>query len=266
MSQKINPISFRNRHFFENSSYSFLQQSYSSLLSSYAFCEQRLVLSVVQNFFNFLSFNLHSLRCVKMNTQGGVVCLIVKYVLVKKHNNKKVSFLFYFSCPEHAIIYAISKIITGMRLQISFFNLAKKKGLVSSIFFNTARLFRQSELIFNLKALLFFKGGALFLGFIFYKKLQKMKSRIERKKQSFLVLFANNLFRYVLNHNTVSIKGMRFRLKGRLNGSLRKKYSVFSKGKISLHQIDARMDYFYCPIQTVYGSFGLKFWINYGKN
>jgi hypothetical protein len=263
MSQKINPISFRNRHFFENSS--FLQESYSSLLRSYAFYEQRLLLSLVQNFFNSLYFDLHSLRCVKMNTQGGVVCLIVKYILAKKHTNKKVSFLFYFSCPEHAILYAISKIIIGTRLQISFFNLGKKKGVISSIRFNRAKIFRQQELIFNLKALLFFKGGALFLGFIFYKKLQKMKSRIERKKQGFLVLFANNLFRYVLKHNTVSIKGMRFRLKGRLNGSLRKKYSVFSKGKISLHQVDVKMDYFYCPIQTVYGSFGLKFWINYGK-
>jgi hypothetical protein len=263
MSQKINPISFRNCHFFENSS--FLQQSYSHLLSSYAFYEHRLLLSFVQSFFNFFYFDLHSLRCVKINTQGGVVCLIVKYVLTKKQKNKKVVFSFYFSCPEHAIVYAISKIIVGMRLQISFFNLGKKKGLISSVNFNTARLFSQSELVFNLKSLLFFKGGALFLGIICYKKLQKMKSRIERKKQGFLVLFVTNLFRYVLKHNTASIKGMRFRLKGRLNGSLRKKFSVFSKGKISLHQSDVQMDYFYCPIQTVYGSFGLKFWINYGK-
>jgi hypothetical protein len=263
MSQKINPISFRNRHFFESSS--FLQQSYSRFLSSYAFYEHSLLLSFVQNFFNFLSFNLHSLRYVKMNTQGGTFCLIVKYVVAKKEKKKKGDFFFFFTCPEHAIIYGISKIVVSTRLQVSFFNLGKKKGIISSVIFNTAKLFRQSELTFNLKALLFFKGGAFFLGVIFYKKLQKMKSRIERKKQGFLVLFVNNLFRYVLKHNTASIKGMRFRLKGRLNGSLRKKYSVFSKGKISLHQVDVKMDYFYCPIQTVYGSFGLKFWINYGK-
>jgi len=236
------------------------------LLSAYVFYEHNLLLSFIENFLNFLSFDLHSLRCVKMLREGAFFCLIVKYVLTKKKRNKKASILFYFSCPEYSSLYAISKIIIGVRLQISFFNLGKKKGIVSSIDFTTGRIFGQSELIFNLKALLFFKGSALFLAFIFYKKLQSMKSRVERKKQGFLVLFVNNLFRYVLKNNTASIKGMRFRLKGRLNGSLRKKYSVFSKGKISLHQVDVKMDYFYCPIQTVYGSFGLKFWINYGKN
>jgi hypothetical protein len=264
MSQKINPISFRNHHFFENSA--FLQQSYSRLLSAYVFYEQSLLLLTVENFFNFLCFDLHSLRCVKMNKEGVVFCLIVKYVLTKKIKNKKANFLFYFNCPQYAVLYAISKIIVRTRLQITFFNLGKKKGIVSTSDFITGRVFGQTELIFNLKALLFFKGGALFLGLIFYKKLQRMKSKVERKKQGFLVLFVNNLFRYVLKYNTVSIKGMRFRLKGRLNGSLRKKYSVFSKGKISLHQVDVKTDYFFCAIQTVYGSFGMKFWINYGKN
>jgi hypothetical protein len=162
-------------------------------------------------------------------------------------------------------LFGISKFVEKFSVQVSFFNLCKQKrrsfymGNVASSFFS------RRELAFFLKTLLVFKGGSFLLAKVVSKKLQQIRSKKGKKRQSQLARFVKLLFAYLLKHNRVSIRGIRFSIKGRLNGSLRKKKWVFSKGHISLHQIDTEIDFSFFPSQTIYGSFGLKVWINYGK-
>ena len=59
-------------------------------------------------------------------------------------------------------------------------------------------------------------------------------------------------------------EGLRVNIKGRINGVPRSKNWVAYEGKMSLQCIDAVVDYSYLPTHTVYGTFGVKVWINYG--
>jgi len=130
---------------------------------------------------------------------------------------------------------------------------------------NKSSLFTKKELFFYVKALILFKGGSSYLARIFSRKLQQMRSKKEKKRQTKLLHFIKLFFTYLFKYNVVFIRGIKFSIKGRLNGSLRKKKWIFSKGKNSLHQLDTKMDFFFCSSQTSYGSFGIKIWINYGK-
>jgi ribosomal protein S3 len=91
-----------------------------------------------------------------------------------------------------------------------------------------------------------------------------MRSRIDRKSQTRFLVFVNNLLEHVFKHNDLNIKGIRVNINGRVNGVPRSKSWCCSEGKMSLQRIDAKIDYYYLPSQTVYGTFGIKVWINYG--
>jgi len=151
-------------------------------------------------------------------------------------------------------------------LRVSFFNLTKRipKKKEISTHFNTS-LFSALELDFYLKALLTVKGGAFFLAGILSTKLYMMRSRIDRKSQNRFLVFIKSLLNHILTHNLINIKGLRVSIKGRINGAPRSKVWVASEGKMSLQCIDTKIDYYYLPSQTVYGTFGVKVWINYGK-
>jgi ribosomal protein S3 len=90
-----------------------------------------------------------------------------------------------------------------------------------------------------------------------------MRSRSERKSQARFLVFVSNLLLHIYDHNSVGIKGIRVAIKGRINGVPRSKTWETGQGKMSLQRIDADIDYSYFPSDTVYGTFGIKVWINY---
>jgi len=124
--------------------------------------------------------------------------------------------------------------------------------------------FTTAELSCYLNVLTSTKGSAFFLANILSSKLHKMRSRVDRKSQARFLVFVNNLLTHTFNNNSIKIKGIRVNINGRVNGVPRSKSWCASEGKMSLQRIDAKIDYYYLPSQTVYGTFGIKVWINYG--
>lgn len=57
------------------------------------------------------------------------------------------------------------------------------------------------------------------------------------------------------------IKGIKIQISGRLNGAEIARIQWFKYGRIPLHTLKAKVDYFYCPAQTLYGTLGIKVWI-----
>ena len=91
-----------------------------------------------------------------------------------------------------------------------------------------------------------------------------MRSRSDRKSQVRFLSFVSNLLSFIVEHNTVGIEGVKVGIKGRINGVPRSKTWSSCEGKMTLQRIDSKVDYYYLPSETVYGTFGIKVWINYG--
>ena len=263
MSQKIQPLSYRSTHFFEN--LIFLQQFYVKVYSSYFLFEQFFVLNFIKKFFLFIdlekfTIKLHSLKLLKVAFSHQ---FFIKYILFKKNKNflsKDKSF--YFSSIEQAFFFGFNKNVKKKHFSlVSFFNLTKRKKILN----NSIKTFFFSPLTlsFFLKTLLFFKGASFFLVEIISQTLKKMRSKIQKKRQKEFVEFIKSLFYYLFKFNSVGINGLKFSLKGRLNGALRKKKYHFSFGKVPLGKINAKINFSALQSETPYGTIGIKFWIYY---
>lgn len=264
MAQKIHPINYRSGHNFED--LSCLQQAYGDRYKPYVLREHLMVTNYVKGFFKNFNLGLHSFKYSK--TIQGVAHLTIKYVPTSSRLEKGSSPMksLQFSTIEKAFLYGLSEILPKQSLRVSFLNLLKNKikkdnTLPSNL--NTY-LFSTAELSGYLKALLTTKGGAFFLANVLSMKLYRMRSRADRKSQNRFLVFIKLLLSHILKHNLVGIKGLRVSIKGRINGAPRSKPWVASEGKMSLQCMDAKIDYSYLPSQTVYGTFGVKVWINYG--
>ena len=265
MAQKTNPIIYRNLQNFEDASYE--QQSYKGCTLPYVISEQRKVLMFLQRFFNSLNLVLHSFKYVKSSV--GTVFIAIKYTSALSPKEKKAPEFkmrgLRFSTLEEAFLYGLSVILPTTPIKVSFFLLDKENfggiAIVPGPFRGSP--FAVSEHLSNLKILLTKKGSAPFLASIISTKLQKMRSRFERKSQSRFLSFLKTLLSCIQEKNAVCIQGLRINIKGRVNGAPRSKFWVAHEGKMSLQRVDNKIDYFYLPSETVYGTFGIKVWINY---
>lgn len=264
MAQKIHPINYRSAHNFEN--LSCLQQAYGNKYKPYVLREHTMITNYVKGFFKNFDLGLHSFKYTK--TIQGVAHLTIKYVPISSRPEKASVILkpFQFSTVEKAFLYGLSEILPKHSLRVSFSNLLKGKVKKDKNYSSNLNsyFFSSLEISTYLKALLSIKGGAFFLANILSMKLNKMRSRADRKSQNKFLLFTKLLLSHILKHNIVGIKGLRVSIKGRINGAPRSKPWIASEGKMSLQGMDAKIDYFYLPSQTVYGTFGVKVWINYG--
>jgi hypothetical protein len=267
MSQKINPTNYRSFHNFEDSV--FLQQPYGLSFAPYVFHEHLAISEYIKGFFKNVGLRLHSFKYVK--TYKGFVYLLIKYIPLSERL-KKSSFIsksktFRFSTLEKDFIYGLSNFVAKTPVTVSFFNLAKAPlSLNTALFTNTNKFFFSApELNAYLKTLFTTKGGAFFLATILSRKLFFMRSRVDRKSQKRFLLFVKLFLSYILLGNLIRIKGLRVSVKGRINGAPRSTLWVVSEGKISLQCIDAKIDYQSLPSETVFGTFGVKVWINYGE-
>lgn len=264
MAQKINPINFRSLKVFED--FTCLQTFYGYTLRSYLLRENLTVSSFIHLFLQHFGLVLHSFKYVK--TSRGIAHLNIKYIFSGVSIKKKVGQIklpLRFATLEKAFFFGFLRFLPKTVLRISFFNLSKKKLKIESPFsvkINTL-FFSTNELSFYLKALLSIRGGAFFLARIVAIKLNNMRSRSDRKTQKKFLLFVKLLLLHILKFNVVKIKGLRISVKGRINGIPRSKLWCISKGTISLQKISSKIDYFYVPSYTVYGTFGIKVWINY---
>lgn len=157
---------------------------------------------------------------------------------------------------ERSFFYGLSKCLPSSVLCVSFYNLVKIKIPFPASLKNY--FFKNFELSVYLKTLLFTKGGAFFLADILSTKMHNMRSRLDRKKQNQFLFFVKVLLSFLLAHNRVNLKGLKVFIKGRIRGAPRTKSWVFSLGKMCFQQMNATVDFFFLPAQTVYGSFGVK--------
>jgi hypothetical protein len=266
MSQKVHPANYRSFHTFEDKV--FLQQVYGLSSAPYVLHEHLAISDYIKRFFQNVLLRLHSFKHVK--TYKGFVYLIIKYIPITQRANK--SFFvpkantFRFSSLEQGFIYGLSKFVTKTPITVSFFNLAKALFPLNTVPFTSKNkaFFSASELNACLKTLFTTEGGAFFLATLVSRKLLFMRSRVDRKLQNRFLLFVKLLLSHILLHNLVDVKGLRISVKGRINGAPRSKLWVVSEGKISLQCIDSKIDYYSLPSETVFGTLGVKVWINYG--
>jgi len=260
MAQKINPLAFRCLNNFEDT---FCQQQFYKRYSlPYVLQENKKVMFFIRRFFKTFNLVLHSFKFVK--TSQGIAHLSIKYVHIQSRNEKDFLKLVKFPTLENAFLHSFYRFFSTTPILVSFFNLDKSKKKASSQIIIKGSPFTTPELSCYLNVLTSIKGSAFFLANILSTKLYKMRSRIDRKSQTRFLVFVNNLLEHVFKHNNLNIKGIRVNINGRINGVPRSKSWCCSEGKMSLQRMDTKIDYYYLPSQTVYGTFGIKVWINYG--
>jgi hypothetical protein len=260
MAQKTNPISFRSLNNFEN--FYCHQQIYNKNFHPYVLKEHKKAKSFIERFFKNTNLVLHSFQFTK--TYKGIVFLSLKFVFVSFQNDRESTKLIHYSTLEKAFVHGFSRLFFDTPVSISFFNLEKDKKVQMVPMSIKGPFFNSSEIVSYLYVLTSMKGSAFFFANILSLKLHQMRSRVDRKSQTRFLSFVTSLLSYVFEHNHVDIEGIKVGIKGRINGVPRSKMWTTHRGKISLQKINSEIDYYYLPSETVYGTFGIKVWINYG--
>ena len=88
-------------------------------------------------------------------------------------------------------------------------------------------------------------------------KIQLKKS----KRQKFLINFFKKSLTLFLNSNFSNVKGIKIRIKGRINGVPRAKHKNINIGNIPTQTIHSKIDYHESTVHNANGSYGVKVWI-----
>jgi len=111
----------------------------------------------------------------------------------------------------------------------------------------------------NLMFIIFtFKSSQLLLNYI----LLNLKEAKKKKQYFFLNLLSNFLKEYFQIYSNI-IKGIKIQIKGRINGSLRKKVKVIKFGKTSLQTLNSKIKHSAGCVTNKEGSFGVNVSIFY---
>ena len=81
------------------------------------------------------------------------------------------------------------------------------------------------------------------------------------KKHNFFLNFLKRIFYLFIYSNISNILGIKLKIKGRFNGSLRSKTRIIKLGNISLQSFQSDLLYKNDTIFTKYGTIGIKIWI-----
>ena len=81
------------------------------------------------------------------------------------------------------------------------------------------------------------------------------------KKQKFFMTFLKKTLTLFLNSNFSKVKGIRIKIKGRLNGVPRAKHKIINVGDIPVQTINAILSYSESTIHNSSGSYGIKVWV-----
>lgn len=264
MAQKTSPILLRSLKNHETSI--FQQYPYGSSFIPYTLNEHKSLLFFITSFLRVSQLNLHSFRYSRNYT--GTVLILIKYVSISSHSlqsgfsSKTISF---FNL-EKAFIQGVSKIVKNTPVIVSFLHIDKldKADIPLPLSLLYFRFFSNIEIENTTSLLLFVKGSAYFLARLISLKLEIMRSKIDRRSQGRFLFFIKTLVNHIQTKNFVGIQGLKISIKGRINGNPRSKIWSVSEGVLSLQKIENEIDFFYTPSFTVYGTFGVKVWINYG--
>jgi ribosomal protein S3 len=133
------------------------------------------------------------------------------------------------------------------------FKSTKKKTLMSlQRFRNTPFLKDGIELLFHVT---YTNNSAHLLAKFIAFQLKKIK------RHKFLFSFLKQTLSILLDSNLSKVKGIKFIIKGRLNGVPRAKHKIITIGDVPAQTISAKLDYSQTTTQNSNGSYGIKVWI-----
>ena len=120
---------------------------------------------------------------------------------------------------------------------------------------------RYSFFIDFLKISLLFFNKKVDIHIYLYLISEVFKILQKRRHNQFLV-FLQHLFNFFFKKNKL-FKGVKLVLKGRLKGKTRSSKYILNLGSAPLQTISQNIHYSKIHIFTIYGVFGMKFWINW---
>lgn len=262
MAQKINPIIFRRSKNFRDSS--FQQQVYKSNYLPYLSNQHEQITIYVSNFMRQSELNLHSFRFIKTTT--GKCFIMINYISLNEFYKKNTSKL-KFAQLEEAFVYGMMKVLKTDTISVTFFDLGKNENEISLPLnlVNARGGVYASEIKKSMNLINSQQGCAFFLANFISSKISDLRTKINKKSQAQFLTIIKSLISYVKNKTNKNFEGIKIVINGRINGIPKTKKWVIFEGVLSLQQMENNIDYSYVPSFTIYGVFGVKVWINYGK-
>ena len=97
----------------------------------------------------------------------------------------------------------------------------------------------------------------LYLAYIF--------SFLVKRSHARYLMFIKNILNILILLPKSQIKGLKFEIRGKLKGKPRSSKFACSVGQIGLQTISTDTAHSFIPVKTMYGTFGINFWVNYTK-
>lgn len=262
MAQRTNPILFRRHKNFGDSS--FKQQIYNSNYLPYLSNQHEQATNYITNFMRQSELSLHSFRFTKTIT--GKCFIIIRYISVNDFN-KSCNSKLKFAQLEEAFAYGILKILKTDSVTVSFFDLGKSGNEASlpKNLVNARSFYEALEIKKSMNLIISQQGTAFFLANFISSKISNLRTKISKKNQAQFLTLVKNLISYARSKTNTNFEGIKIIVKGRINGIPKTKKWVIFEGVLSLQEMENNIDFFYVPSCTVYGVFGVRVWINYGK-
>lgn len=265
MYKKTNPIIIIRTQNLQNVSY--LQQTYNNNLFPYVLNEQELLIEYATTFLRHFGLSLHSLKIVKNVT--GKCFIIIRFFFCVEGTLRNSFARMNFINLEKAFSFGVCNILKTSEVIISFFDILKSKTNIPKFLptktLSSWKFFSNQELEKSIQLLIKNRGGASFLAFFIAFKLGCLRSKLYKKLQVPLINSFKTITLHLIKHNPIIFRGIKIVIKGRINGTSRSKKWMILDGSLALQQIHQELEYSYTPAVTVFGSFGVKVWVNYRK-
>lgn len=175
-------------------------------------------------------------NCKSLNLKGVILNFLKT---VNLFTNNKTNLIFNISCLNRELKFMTTK--------------KKTKGLMLKL-----KRFKNND---------FFKNGIeLLLNSITNKNsadllVKFVASQIKKdKKQKFFLSFLKKILTPLLKSNISILKGVKIKLKGRLNGAPKAKQKILSIGDVPVQSINTFVDYSHYAVHNKNGTYGIKIW------
>lgn len=201
---------------------------------------------------------------IKLKTFFGTQKLIRYKNSVQKMGLRKTKFFFVKKLIQDILncktvftqIVVLNHALTNDELRKYFIELKKFKNILFS---------RQFSLFID-----FVKLTNLFIlqkvsTITYLEVLGRVFKVLPKNKHSRYFLFLEHLFKLIIKESKGLVRGIKLEISGKLKGKLRSSSQRISEGNISSQSISKNLQYSQIHVYTVYGSFGVKLWVNYSE-
>lgn len=114
----------------------------------------------------------------------------------------------------------------------------------------------------------FYKHGAeILLNCIINKNSASLLSKFigfhvrSEKRHKFFLSFVKNFLKLLINKNIFAVKGVKFKVKGRINGARKAKQKIVTIGDVPVQSINSFLDYSQTAVHNKNGAYGIKVWV-----